>query len=94
MALCQLHSQFRHLSGGRLNKVFERASHEAKKKIIENLITYCPYCQKHRQSSGHFEFTMKEDVNFNFLIFIDIIYINSNLILNVVDKGLRFQTTR
>ena len=64
------------------------------KKIIDNLTKYCIYCQKHKKSPDRFKFTLKEDANFNYLIFIDIININRNLILHIVNETTRFQTAR
>ena len=92
--LCQLHCRFSHLSEGKLRKVLERAGHKTDKKIIDNLTKYCTHCQKHRKSPGRFKFTLKEYVNSNYSILVDIMYIDGDPILQVVDKANRFQAAR
>ena len=88
--LHQLHCGFRHLCAKKLYKVLERARHEIDKKIIDNLIRYCTYCQKHGKSLTRFKFTLKEYTNFIFSILVNIMYIDSNSILHVVDEATRF----
>lgn len=60
------------------------------KKIIHNLIKHYKYYQKYRESSNYFKFTLKKDTNFNYLILIDIIYIDNNLILYIINEITRF----
>lgn len=74
--------------------MLERARHEIDKKIIDNLIKYCKHCQKYEKSLGHFKFTLKKNANFNYLILIDIMYIDGNLILYIVDEAIRFQVAK
>ena len=69
----------------------KRTGPETQKKIIDNPTKYCTHCQKHRKSPGRFKSIFKEDVNFNYSILVDIIYIDDNPILHVVDKATRFQ---
>ena len=94
MELRQLHHCFGHLSTDKLHKVLEYTSHETDKKIIVNLTKYCIHYQKHRKSIGQFKFTLKEDINFNYSILVDKMYIDGNLILHVVDEATRFQVAR
>ena len=68
--------------------MLERAGHETNKKIIDNLPKYCKYCQKHEKSPGRFKFTLRKDVNFNYPILVDIIYIDGDPILHVVDEDI------
>lgn len=89
-----MHHHFRHSSFGKLYKLSECARHEIDKKIIDNLIKYNKYCQKHRKSSGYFKFTLREDANFNYLILVDIIYIDDNPILHIIDETIRFQVAK
>lgn len=72
------------------HKVLERASLEIDKKIIDNLTKYCMYYQKQENLPGRFKFIFKEDANFNYLILVDIMYIDGSLILHVVDEASRF----
>lgn len=52
------------------------------------------YCQKYRKSPGQFKFTLKKDVNFKYLILIDIMYIDGSPILYVIDEATIFQTVK
>lgn len=92
--LHQLYRRFGHLFVGKPYKMLEYTSHEIDKKIIDNLTKYCIYCQKHEKPPGQFKFTWKENANFNYSIFIDIMYINGNPLLHVVDEITKFQATR
>ena len=92
--LRQLHRRFEHQSVGQIHKVLERAGHETNKKIIDNLTKYCTHCQKHGRSPGRFKFTLKEDVNSNYSILVDIMYFDGDPILHFVDKATRFQAVR
>jgi hypothetical protein len=42
------------------------------------------------KSLGRFKFILKNDYNFNFEIIIDVIYLNSKLVLQVVDAAISF----
>ncbi len=92
--LRQLHHCFRHISESKLHKVLEHAGHKTNKKIIDNLKKYWTHCQKHGKSPSRFKFTLKEDVNFNYSILVDIMYIDGDPILHFVDKATRFQAAR
>lgn len=92
--LCQLHHHFNHLFIGILYKVLEHAMHKTDKNIIDNLIKFCTYYQKHRKLSNYFKFTLKRDINFNYSIYIDIIYVNNSPILHIVNKSTRIQAGR
>lgn len=70
--------------------MLEYASYKTDKKIINNFIKYYIYYQKYGKSFRYFKFTLKENTNFNYLILINIIYINSNLILYIVNETIRF----
>ncbi len=89
-----MHLRFGHPSAGKLLKVLERAGHETNRKIIDNLTKYCAHCQKHGKSPGRFKFALKKDVNLNYSILVDIMYIDGDPILCFVDEATRFQTAR
>lgn len=75
-------------------KVLKHCDYETNKKIIDNLLKYYNYCQEYRKLPGHFKFTLKENAKFNYLIFINIKYINSNLILYIIDETILYLTAR
>jgi hypothetical protein len=92
--LRQLHRRFDHSSIRKLYDLLERADHEMKKPVVKKLSKFCTFCQKHEKSSERFKFILRDDVNFNFSIIVNIMYIENNLILHVIDEVTRFQAAR
>jgi hypothetical protein len=94
--LRQLHKRFDHSSIRKLYDLLERFDHEVKKSVLKKLIKFCTFCQKHEKSSERFKFTLRDDVNmnFNYSVIVDVMYIENNLILHVIDEVTRFQAAR
>jgi hypothetical protein len=92
--LRQLHRRFDHSSTRKLHDLLERADHDVKKSAVEKLIKFCSFCQKHEKSSERFKFTLRDDVNFNFSIIVNVMYIENNPILHVIDEVTRFQAVK
>jgi hypothetical protein len=44
----------------------------------------------HEKSSGRFKFTLKDDYEFNYLITIDVMYLDKKPVLQVVDSATAF----
>jgi hypothetical protein len=79
----------------KLQRVLDRAGHDdVDKKTLEHLTKYCHFCQKHGKSLGRFRFTLWDDIEFNYCIIVDIMYISGSPLLHVVDEGTRFQAGR
>lgn len=74
--------------------MLEYASYKTNKNIINNLIKYYIYYQKYKKSPSQFKFILKKDANINYLILVDIIYIDGSPILHIVNKTTRFQEAR
>lgn len=89
--LQRVHRRFGHPSVARLQKVLERAGHDIDKQALEYLTKYCVHCQRHGQSPGRFKFNLRDDVQFNYSIIVDIFYIGGKPVLHVVDEGTRYQ---
>jgi hypothetical protein len=87
----RLHKRFGHPSVQRLQRVLERAGHDVDSDVLQHLTKFCKHCQKHGKSPGRFRFTLRDDVEFNYSIFVDIMYINNQPLLHIVDEGTRFQ---
>ena len=68
--------------------------HNVKLQALQYLTKYCEQYQKHGRSPGHFAFTLKDDLDFNYNIIIDIIYIEGKPVLHLVDEATRFQAGR
>ena len=87
----RLHRKFGHPLVRRLQDVLERASYNVDKDALEYLTKYCKHCQKHGQLPKRFKFSLKDDVDFNYCIIIDVFYITGKLVLYVIDEGTRYQ---
>ena len=48
----------------------------------------------HEKSLGRFKFTLKDDYEFNYLVYVDIIYLDGKPILQVVDLVTSFKAAR
>ncbi len=92
--LRQLHRRFDHLSITKLHNLLERFDHEVKKAVLKKLTKFCIFCQKYARSSERFRFTLKDEINFNYSVIVDVMYIDNNLILHVVDDVTRFQIAK
>ncbi len=92
--LRQLHRRFGHSFITKLHNLLERSGHEVKKAVLKKLTKFCTFCQKYAKSSGRFKFILKNDVNFNYSIIVDVMYIENHPILHVVDDVTRFQVAR
>lgn len=91
--LHQLHYQFKHLSIKRLQKLLTHTGHNINTKALTQISKFCHYYQIYSKSSRQFHFTLQDDVNFNYSIIIDIMYINDKPVLHIVDKAICFNAT-
>jgi hypothetical protein len=92
--LRQLHKLFDHSFITKLHDLLKRFDHEVKKAALKKLTKFCTFCQKYAKSSERFKFILKNDVNFNYSIIVDVMYIENHLILHVVDDVTRFQVAK
>jgi hypothetical protein len=91
LELRQLHKRFDHSFIRKLHDLLKRFDHETEKSVLKKLIKFCFFCQKHEKFFERFKFTLRnDDVNFNYSIIIDIMYIDNHFILHVVDETTRF----
>jgi len=74
--LRQLHRRFGHPLVQQLMRVLQRSRHEVSQQAIEHLTKYYDVCQKHNKSLDKFKFMLQDDYKFNYLVYIDIIYID------------------
>ena len=78
----------------KLRLLFEQSGHEINISTLDRLTKYGSLCQKHGKSPGCFKFTLQDNVNFNYSIFVDIMYIENSPILYVVDEAIRYQAAK
>jgi hypothetical protein len=88
--LRQFHRRFDHSFILKLHALLERSGHEIEMTALKKLTKFCTFCQKYAKFSERFKFILKNDVNFNYSIIVDVMYIDNNLILHVVDDVTRF----
>jgi hypothetical protein len=70
--LRQLHRRFRHPSIARFAIVLERAGQEFDYKTVKRLTKFCHHCQLYVKSPGRFRFTLKDDLDFNYNVEVDV----------------------
>lgn len=93
--LRQLHRRFGHPSVQRLTKLLQRAGYnKVDAYTIKHLTKFCKQCQLHSKSPGRFKFILKDDLNFNYSVLIDIMYLDGKPVLYVVDKATAFNAAR
>ena len=92
--LKHLHRRFEHSSPRKLQSVLEKSKHEINKTMFDRFIKFCTFCQKHSKSSKRFKFVLREKINFNFSIIVNIMYIDNNLVLHVIDENTKFQIVK
>jgi hypothetical protein len=92
--LQRLHRRFGHPSVARLQRILDRAGHEVDHQALQHITKYCEHCQRHDKSPGRFKFNLRDDINFNYSIIIDVFYIEGKPVLHVVDEGTRYQSGR
>jgi hypothetical protein len=89
--LRQVHRRFGHPSVNRLAKILERAGHDIERKVVEHLTMVCHHCQMHGKSPGRFRFSLKDDRDFNYQIWADVLWIDGTPVLQVVDEATSYQ---
>ena len=83
-----LHRRFSHPLAEKLYRVLKCFKHDnINKKAINHLTKYYSYYQKYGRSLGQFKFTLYKDLDFNYLVYINIIYINGSPVLYIINKA-------
>jgi len=92
MEIHRLHRCFGHLLAEKLYRVLKRSRHDdVNRKAVNYLTKYYSFCQKYGRSLGRFKFTLYKDLNFNHLVYVDIMYINSSPVLYIINEVTRYQ---
>ena len=94
--LRQLHRRFGHPSTHRMAALLSRSQHAFNSATLTKIRQFCDYCQRYGRSPGRFKFTLKDDLEFNYAIIIDIMYLGepANPVLHAVDEATRFQAAQ
>lgn len=93
--LKRLHRCFGHSHVDKLVKVLKRSEMSTitpeTRKTLDKIERLCAACQGYAQRPRRFKFTLRDDVEFNHNIYVDIFYIEGKPVLHVVEEGTRFQ---
>ncbi len=98
--LRRLHRRFDHFSARRLYEILERSDHMIEHRALKHLIKFCHHCQMHGKFSDRFIFSIRdEDIQFNYSIVIDILYMkyksaDNKFVLHIMNETIRFQVDR
>jgi len=57
---------------------------------VKYLTKFCKQCQLYSKFLRRFKFTLKNKCNFNYSVLVDIFYLNSKLVLYIVDEAILF----
>lgn len=74
----------------KLRLLLERLGHKINEPVFDQVIKYFSLCQKHGKLPGRFKLTLQDNVNFNYSVFINIMYIDNSSILYVIDGATRY----
>jgi len=61
---------------------------------VKHINKICKHCQLQSKAPMRFRFSLKEDLNFNAVIVVDIIYLEGKPVLHIVDTATSFQNAR
>lgn len=92
--LCQSYTCFRHSSINKLYKLLTQAGYDIKYKIIEMINKFYHYYQIRNKASWHFKFILKNDIDFNYKIIIDIIYLDKKLVFYAINTATTFEVNQ
>lgn len=88
--LWQVHTCFGHSSVNKLHKLLTQAGHDIKHKIIEMINKFCHDYQIKGKAPQRFKFTLKKDIDFNYNISVNVIYLSEKPVLHTVDTITAF----
>ena len=89
--LCQVPTFFEHQLVNKLYKLLTRAGHDIEYKTTEIINKFWHYYQIKSKAPQYYKFTLKKDIDFNYKIIIDIIYLDGKPVLHTVDIATDFQ---
>lgn len=86
-----LHCRFGYPAVHCFHQLLDRLSHDVELHTLKHFTKYCKHCQKYEKLPSRFCFTIKDNIDFNFNIIVNILYIESKPVLHIVDKSTCFQ---
>ena len=93
--LRQIYRRFKYPAADYIYKMLTKADYNnVNYNIIKKINKYCYQCQIYKKAPGRFRFTIYNNIDFNFRIIVNIIYINQRAVLYAVNKAIIFQAVR
>lgn len=89
--LRRVHRRFGHPSVEKLWSILNRADKWANRDAIEMINRFCHHCQIKGKAPQRFKFSLKGDIDFNYEIVVDIMYLDHKPVLHVIDASTGFQ---
>lgn len=89
-----IHRRFGHPSINRLKVLLDRSGHDVESPLLQQIANFCEHCQKHGGAPGRFKFTLKDDIEFNHTVIVDIVDLEGKSTLHVVDEATAFNSAR
>ncbi|KAI1430907.1 hypothetical protein GGR50DRAFT_700807 [Xylaria sp. CBS 124048] len=91
-----LHTRLGHPSVPKLHDLLSKAGHEdVDPAMLKTITKLCHHCQIKGKAPQRFRFSLKDpDINFNYEILADVMYIDGSPVLHVVDAATGFQAAR
>lgn len=86
----RLHRRFGHSAAARFYNLLQRAGYEVNFEELQRLTRHCEHCQLHSRKPGRFKFTLKDDMEFNHTIYIDLFWLSDGPVLYIIDAATSF----
>ena len=78
----------------KLSQLLIGAGEEFDNATLERIAKHCHQCQLYSSSPRRFRFNIKDDMEFNTNIIIDIMYINSEPMVHCINKATVFRAAK
>ena len=75
---------------GKLYALLKYLGHDINKEMIKKLTKYYYYYYKYSKSPYRFKFKLFNNLDFNYIVFVNIFYINGKLVLYIINKATGF----
>lgn len=92
--LRRIHRRFGHPSIDKLWKLLQRAGEDANLETIQIINKICHFCQKKGKTPQRFKFALKENIDFNYEVIINVVYLDGRPIFHTIDASILYQAAR
>ena len=93
--LRRIHTRFGHPSVSKLYDLLDKAGHDVDVDVLKEINKFCHHCQTKGKAPQRFKFSLKDpEVDFNFEVIVDVMYLDGKPVLHVVDAATGFQAAR